>query len=508
MGDYNYPDIDWENYTGSSTSSQQFLECLEDGFLTQHIKEPTRGSACLDLVIYNDPDIVNDVEIIGQFSNSDHSIIKFRIASSQTEAASNKQVLNYSKADFNKIRREIGAIQWSLQCGANEAWEDFKKKVLEVENRMIPKVTVGTKKKKAIWINQKAIKAVRAKHKAFAKYKQINHPAYVKAVKRAKKEVETARKSFESKLAINIKTDVKSFYAYARSKSKSKVGIGPLDDGVGSQISSDAGMCEIFNEYFTSVFTIEDTTNIPSAVQMWKGSNSEALSDIALDAKIVEGRLGGLRADKSTGADDLSPRLLKEIQKEIIQPVLYIWSKSIQDGNVPQDWKIANVCPIFKKGSRNEPGNYRPVSLTSQIGKLFESIIRDAIVSHLESNGLIFDSQHGFRRGRSCLSNVLTFLDKATRLIDEGEACDAIYLDFAKAFDTVPIERLLMKVENHGITGKLLKWIGEWLKDRKQSMYTGVIFGMEGRIQRCSARLSAGTSSLSDIYQRPGCWNY
>jgi hypothetical protein len=178
--------------------------------------------------------------------------------------------------------------------------------------------------------------------------------------------------------------------------------------------------------------------------------------------------LNKLRADKSTGADGLSPRLLKEIKSEIIQPVLYIWKKSISEGSIPQDWKLANVCPIFKKGSRSEAGNYRPVSLTSQLCKLLETVIRDAIVTHLERNRLISDTQHGFRRGRSCLSNVITFLDKATRLIDDGQACDAIYLDFAKAFDKVPTERLLRKIENHGIRGKLLEWIREWLKDRKQ----------------------------------------
>ena len=147
-----------------------------------------------------------------------------------------------------------------------------------------------------------------------------------------------------------------------------------------------------------------------------------------------------------------------------------IWRKSLDEGSVPIDWKTANVRPIFKKGSRKEAGNYRPVSLTSQIcrPKLLESVVRDSIVNHLETNKLIADSQHGFMRGRSCLSNVLVFLDKTTRLTDEGKAVDTVYLDFAKAFDKVPHERLLRKIEGHGITGKLLRWIREWLRNRKQ----------------------------------------
>ena len=140
------------------------------------------------------------------------------------------------------------------------------------------------------------------------------------------------------------------------------------------------------------------------------------------------------------GADELSPRLLKQIQEEIRLPILHIWKKSSDEGIIPRDWKIANVglSPIHKKGYRNSAANYRPVSLTSQLCKLFESVVKEAIVTHLEENGLIHDSQHGFRLGKSCLTNNISHLDRATKLVDEGEQCDAVYLDFAKPFDEVP----------------------------------------------------------------------
>ena len=127
--------------------------------------------------------------------------------------------------------------------------------------------------------------------------------------------------------------------------------------------------------------------------------------------------------------------------------------KSFDEGVVPSDWKLANVCPIYKKGSRAHAMNYRPVSLTSQICKLLESIIRTAVVAHLDKFNLIKDSQHGFRRGRSCLTNRLEFLDKVTRSVDSGDNIDIIYLDFAKAFDKVPHHRLI-KQESHAVEGK------------------------------------------------------
>ncbi len=106
--------------------------------------------------------------------------------------------------------------------------------------------------------------------------------------------------------------------------------------------------------------------------------------------------------------------------------------------------------------------------MTSQCSKLLESIVRDEIVRHLDRFRLINDSQHGFRRGSSCLSNILTFLNQATKWLDKGEAVDVLYLDFAKAFDKLPHRRLIDKLEAHGISGKILGWIEEWLSGRRQ----------------------------------------
>ena len=108
--------------------------------------------------------------------------------------------------------------------------------------------------------------------------------------------------------------------------------------------------------------------------------------------------------------------------------------------------------------------------MTSIIGKIFKSIIKDKIVKFLEENNLIRDSQHGFISGRSCLTNLLDFLENVTKEIDNGNCVDVIYLDFAKAFDKVPHRRLLSKLEAHGITGNILRWIDSWLSNRRQKV--------------------------------------
>ena len=149
-------------------------------------------------------------------------------------------------------------------------------------------------------------------------------------------------------------------------------------------------------------------------------------------------------------------------------PLAIIYTKSLEEGVVPGDWRCANITPVFKKGSKSAAGNYRPVSLTCILCKVMESIIRDAIVTHLTKNKLILPSQHGFMKSKSCLTNLLEYLEILTKLVDEGHSVDVIYLDFAKAFDKVPHWRLVQKMKAHGIVGKVVEWVEAWLTGRKQ----------------------------------------
>jgi len=133
---------------------------------------------------------------------------------------------------------------------------------------------------------------------------------------------------------------------------------------------------------------------------------------------------------------------LYELRTELSKPLSKLFQLSLDSGVVPQEWKEASVTPLFKKGKKDKPENYRPVSLTSILGKILESIIKDSIVEHLDKFKLIHTSQHGFTKGRSCLSNLLDFMEVATKNLDQGHPVDLIYLDFAKAFDKVPYIRL------------------------------------------------------------------
>ena len=186
------------------------------------------------------------------------------------------------------------------------------------------------------------------------------------------------------------------------------------------------------------------------------------------DHPVVRVYLKKLKPNKAEGPDAVYARILRECEKETSLPLAIIFSRSLKDTKIPLDWKRANVIPIFKKGDKSDVGNYRPVSLTSIVCKLLESIIKDKMVEFFDENDLIRDSQHVFRKNRSCLTNLLKFLNVATETFDEGEQLDVTYLDFSKAFDKVPHKRLCLQLKCHGISGKTLDWIQLWISGRQQ----------------------------------------
>jgi len=166
--------------------------------------------------------------------------------------------------------------------------------------------------------------------------------------------------------------------------------------------------------------------------------------------------------------------MLMELSPVIIDVVTELFNKLLVTADVPPEWKLANVTrrPIYKKGNKSSPSNYIHVSLTVVLCKIFESM-RDKIVEHLEKHELIRESQRGFVKKKSCLSNLLVFMKEVTSYLDSGYPVDVIYLDFQKAFDKVPHHRLLMKLQAHSIGCNVLQWIGNWLSGRNQWVILG-----------------------------------
>ena len=181
---------------------------------------------------------------------------------------------------------------------------------------------------------------------------------------------------------------------------------------------------------------------------------------------MIAKKIKKLKDNKSPGVDGIPPKLFKEIVEQISTPLAKLFNLSLEEGIVPSEWKESNITPLFKKGSRNKPENYRPVSLTSVVCKLLETLIRDHMVEFLVKHNLINTSQHGFLKERSCITNLLCFFEEITKWVDDGSPVDVVYLDFQKAFDKVPHQRLILKLKSIG--NDVINWIEKWLTHRRQ----------------------------------------
>jgi hypothetical protein len=192
------------------------------------------------------------------------------------------------------------------------------------------------------------------------------------------------------------------------------------------------------------------------------------MSDIEVTVQGVQKLLANLDPTKSMGPDDISPRVLKESSNELAPVLTYIFNQSLSSGELPDDWLLANIFALHKKGSRHLSENYRPISLTSICSKVIEHIVHSSISRFLEENNTLTPRQHGFRSHHSCETQLILAIDDWAKALDSRTRTDIAIFDFSKAFDSVPHRRLLAKIESYGIKGTTLAWIKSFLFSRRQ----------------------------------------
>ena len=339
----------------------------------------------------------------------------------------------------------------------------------------IPTCRPPSTKHRLPWMRSARMKVQRTnKWRCWTKFRGSGLPRDYDAYKiernRLKDMIRSAKISYEKSLISDLREKPNLYFGHCRRSLKTKQGVTNVIDGNGRLTQTEDETATALNIYYHSVFTHDDPH---IASPPFPAQTQECLSDIQITTEKIEDILLSLDANKAAGPDGIETRTLKQCAEEFAPKLQIIYRKSMDEGVVPQQWKLAHIVPIHKSGSKAKMANFRPVALTSAVCKVFEKLICIAILSFLTVNKLISPQQHGFVKGRSCQTNVMLCLERWTRMLDDGGSVDVAYFDYSKAFDKVSHKLLLVKLRAYGIDGKLLSWLEAWLTNRKQRVVVG-----------------------------------
>lgn len=472
LGDFNLPEIVWKGAGNCpemqrrTTRAWAFCDMLDQHGLRQHVSEPTRGDAMLDLVVSNLQHCTCEVDV-GLFE-SDHlqTVVTFFVSCPSPVRVTRSTALNYRRADFPGLKECLRLLPWNVldDLDVDDALELFYQWVDAAIADFIPTVTL--KSKFPPWFDGDVKQALREKESAHRQMKRSptaeNCAAFSDRRSRFKSIVSSKYRQYILHLVDDFKSNSKRFWSLLKSIKSSGRGVPALNCD-GRIVTDDTERAECFSRSFAAKFSDPTVSVFPDCVSY----GIDNLNHFTVMYETVHDILLSLNVHKACGPDGLSARILSECADELAVPMTKLCDLSLRQGKFPTIWKRAHVAPVFKKGDRKDPTNYRPVSLLSICSKILERVVCNQLVAHVAP--VLSPAQHGFMAGRSCETNLTCFVGQLWDAIAGGHQTDVIYTDYSSAFTSVNHSLLLHKLHHsYHLSGSALRWFESYLCEREQ----------------------------------------
>lgn len=473
FGDFNYPELCWGPPSPQEGNSQSavFMNTILNSNLTQVINFPTRfrcnnNPSRLDYIFVTDTNFLSTLESFPPIGKSDHVVIIATSQLSVNTSKSSKQISrrNYKAVDYRALNEYFEDLQWPL-TDINSTWDNYQTNISRGIDNYIPLSIYSSSTKP--WINASIKQEINKKRKLWHKYRRTltreDYETYRQSCNNLSNTLRTAKSRYENEIVESRSN--KTFFKYVKRSLKSNIHVLALKDSNGDLITEPQAVANLFANEFSSSFAVEPLPYLPQLSENSKNNNSIDWIEFT-EQKVIE-TLKDIKIDSSPGPDELHPILLRNCADSLAKPLSQLMRSSLEQGKLPNIWKEAIIIPIHKKGDKLDANNYRQISLTSIPCKCMEKIIAKELTEFLLANNILKNNQHGFLPGRSTVTNLLQCVDLWTKALDKNQPVDVIYLDFKKAFDLVPHQRLICKLKHYGIGGQLLKWLQDFLEGRR-----------------------------------------
>lgn len=409
------------------------------------------------------------------------------------EPPANISTFNFYKCNFDEINKAITDINWSgffKKLNTEQSISKFYDFLKSLFESFVPRRNLPSSTSSPVWFTKCLKKILKEKRKYHKRWKLYGNPLDYESFKilrkRAAKLERECYNNYIQFSAEKIKSNPKFFWSFVKSINSNK-GVPQTMFYKGASTSDGEQICDWFNEHFHSVF---ENHNVTSHQYNFSNSSNAVidLSSIDLTETIIYKYLKSIDPNKGAGPDGVHPFFIKKCSSSLAVPITIIFNKSMKEGIVPDIWKQAFVTPIPKGAVSNDIEKYRPISKLSQFPKIFEKIVADQLTHAIRRHICI--SQHGFYKGRSVDTNLLTFTDEILKSMDEGYQVDAVYTDFAKAFDKICHNTLLDRLWALGIHGDLFRWIKSYVQNRSQAV---VVAGYSSHFKTISSGVPQGS---------------
>ena len=506
-GDFNARSpILWSGETKEEIPGKMIANFANINGLDQLIDGPTHLprddiATCIDLIFTDQPFLFVDSGIIpSPDERCKHQLIHGKInLEVPVPPKYMRRMWQYNDGNYEAIKNEMESVDWNLlfeNKNVNEMVDDFNSIFKNIIESNIPSKIIKVDDRDSPWINKAVKTALRKNKRAYKNWTKKGRPVDdIDYVKRVQKETNTilnrSKSAYINRLGNKLcdpQTGHKEFWgAFKRILNKKKnTNIPPLIEN-GKFITDFNEKANILNSFLSlQCRPLNTNSTLPPFIKNCERS----LTNVVVNREQIISIINKLNPKKAHGHDGLSIKMFQSCSYEVSLPLSLIFKKCLLTSQFPIDWKLANIQPVHKKGSRQEKGNYRPISLLPVCSKVFEKVLFDAVYTFLKENNLISVHQSGFRPGDSTINQLLSITTEIYEAFEQSAEVRAAFLDISKAFDKVWYEGLIFKLKSNGIDGVLLKLLENYLTGRKQRV---VLNGIESKWEQVYSGVPQGS---------------